>query len=85
LERLREVCLGAYAHQDLPFEKLVETVQPERNLDHNPLFQVMSQLSNIPRAGLELQGLKVEEMECESRIAKFFDCSRTAPGAIDLE
>jgi len=71
LGQVKETALGAYSHQDMPFEKLVEELQPERSLSHNPLFQVMFQLRNYPKRQLGLGDLTIEEYEFESEIAKF--------------
>jgi amino acid adenylation domain-containing protein/thioester reductase-like protein len=68
---IREMALSAYAHQDLPFEMLVEALQPERDLSHTPLFQVMFVLNNAPTSEVELTGLSVSELPIESAIAKF--------------
>jgi amino acid adenylation domain-containing protein len=71
LKRVREVCLGAYAHQDVPFEKLVEALQPVRSLSHTPLVQVMFALQNAPRPALSLPGLQLSLMEVPIETAKF--------------
>src|SRR4051794_35429645 len=62
LQDVREVCVGAYAHQDIPFEKLVEELQPERSLSHNPIFQVLFALQNAPMQAMNLEGLRLERV-----------------------
>ena len=71
LVRVREMALGVYAHQDLPFEMLVEVLQPQRDLSHTPLFQVMFVLQNAPMSPMELTGLTVSSMVVQSATAKF--------------
>ncbi|RCJ26206.1 non-ribosomal peptide synthetase [Nostoc minutum NIES-26] len=70
LLRVREVALGAYAHQNLPFEMLVEALQPERDLGHTPLFQVVFNLQNAPVQEVELSGLTVNSLSVESTTTK---------------
>src|SRR6185369_15871808 len=71
VRQAREVCLGAYAHQDVPFEKLVDELQPERSLSHTPLFQVVLVLQNLPPRALKLEGLQLEGLGTDSGVAKF--------------
>jgi amino acid adenylation domain-containing protein len=71
LERIRTVALEAYNHQDLPFEKLVEELDPDRDLSRNPLFQVAFALQNAPMQSLELPGLLLEPAPLESGSTRF--------------
>jgi amino acid adenylation domain-containing protein len=71
LKRIRETTLGAYAHQGLPFEKLVEELKPERDPSRNAVFQVMFGLHTVPAAPLELAELKLAPFEIENTTAKF--------------
>ncbi|HJX28997.1 MAG TPA: amino acid adenylation domain-containing protein, partial [Thermoanaerobaculia bacterium] len=81
LRRTRDTALAAYDHQDLPFEKLVEALQPERSLAHTPLFQVMFLFQNDrPSAAPELAGLTLSSLPLESRTAKFDLTLAVAPG-----
>ncbi|BAY66402.1 amino acid adenylation [Calothrix brevissima NIES-22] len=71
LGRVKQVALGAYSHQDLPFEYLVNKLQLERDLSHNPLFQVMFVLQNPPSQEFKLPGLSLRFLEQEQQTAKF--------------
>ncbi len=71
LDRVRKVALEAYEHQDIPFEKLVQEVNPARNLGQTPLFQVVFALQNVPRQTLELPGLGVTRVDVSAPTAKF--------------
>ena len=59
IKKEREVTLGAYSHQDVPFERVVEEMQPERDLSRTPLFQVLFEMENVPKQEGRLSGLKV--------------------------
>jgi amino acid adenylation domain-containing protein len=78
LSRVRKVCLEAYAHQDLPFEKLVEELQPKRELSRHPLFQVLFNMHNLPDRRMNMPGLAAEELLLSKPSSKF-DLTLYAP------
>jgi non-ribosomal peptide synthetase component F len=71
LGRVKEVSLGAYDHQDVPFEKLVEELSPSREGGHNPLFQVVFALHNTPQEAVSLLGLQVKPLALGVSTARF--------------
>jgi non-ribosomal peptide synthetase component F len=71
LQRVREVTLAAYAHQDLPFEKLVDEFQPRRDPSRNPLFQVAFTFQNASNEQLKLDGLRSSYLPVENLNSKF--------------
>ncbi|MFP2934687.1 condensation domain-containing protein, partial [Pyxidicoccus sp. 3LG] len=71
LRRAKAVCMAAYAHQELPFEKLVEVLQPPRDLSRHPLFQVMFSFQNTPRQDLSMPGLQSTYLLVDPGSAKF--------------
>ncbi|HET7233067.1 MAG TPA: amino acid adenylation domain-containing protein [Longimicrobium sp.] len=71
LRRVREAMLGAYEHQDVPFEKLVAELRPERGLSHSPLVQAVFTLANAGRGAPSVPGLRVEGVEARSGTTRY--------------
>ena len=71
LKQVRDVSLGAYAHQNLPFEKLVEELKPQRDLSRTPLFQVAFNLQNSPMPKLEIPGVEIKFVDIDRGVSQF--------------
>ncbi|MEM8677443.1 MAG: amino acid adenylation domain-containing protein, partial [Cyanobacteria bacterium P01_G01_bin.67] len=85
LQQVKETALSAYEHQELPYEYLVEKLQPERNLSHNPLFQVMFVLHNTKSDKVELPNLSINYLPINNQTARFdlsLDMYETESGLI---
>ena len=84
LGRVRQAVLGAFSHQELPFERLVQELNPVRDLSRTPLFQVLFNLENIPLSAVELEGLKLEPLEFDDQISRFDLSIEITPSGSDL-
>jgi amino acid adenylation domain-containing protein len=71
LRRVKEVALGGYANQEVPYERVVEEVSPDRELSHSPIFQVMFVMQNAPKSAWNLPGLTLSPIRVESGTSKF--------------
>src|SRR6185503_9641819 len=71
LHRVRESALGAHANQDVPFERVVEEVRPDRTLAHNPLFQVLFALQNMPVGSIAMPGIDLSFEEPHAGLTRF--------------
>ncbi|MEK8072440.1 non-ribosomal peptide synthase/polyketide synthase [Rhodococcoides navarretei] len=82
--RAREVALGAFGHADLPFERLVEVLNPSRSQARHPLFQVMLSFENLTRTHVDLPGLSVDSVALDAEVAKF-DLQLTVTESIGVD
>ena len=71
LKQVRETALGAYAHQEMPFDKIVEHVSPGRSSGHNPLVQVIFVMQNTPQASPKITGLQIDQISLPVRHSRF--------------
>ena len=71
LQRVKATAVGAYAHQDLPFERVVEELQPERDMGHTPLFRVMFQFKSAAGSPLAMSGLELQHLATSTHSSKF--------------
>ncbi len=71
LQQIKNYAMDAFAHQDLPFEKVVDAIQPERDVAHTPLFQVMFMLQNLPVGKQQLKDISIEPLTVENGLSQF--------------
>jgi amino acid adenylation domain-containing protein len=71
LHQVKEVALAAQDHQDIPFEQVVEAINPVRSISHNPIFQIMFTWQNTPEDTLDFSGLHIEQLETDEQVAQF--------------